>query len=121
MDLFFVHRPLLSWGRRSTRPGKCVLCKRGTAERSLASGLLETNSWLRSVLELPPQALIARQMILAEARHREGKKPHPLRQAHRERPFQGMDAKGRSLAADRRRKAKTHTKSGFGDQGDRST
>jgi hypothetical protein len=35
--------------------------------------------------------------------------------------FKEMDAKGRSLAADRRRKAKTRTKSGFGDQGDRAT
>jgi hypothetical protein len=35
--------------------------------------------------------------------------------------FKEMDAKGRSLAADRRRKAKTRTTSGFGDQGDRAT
>ena len=35
--------------------------------------------------------------------------------------FREMDAKSRSLAADRTRKAKTRTKSGFGDQGDRAT
>ena len=35
--------------------------------------------------------------------------------------FREMDAKSRSLAADRPRKAKTRTKSGFGDQGDRTT
>jgi hypothetical protein len=35
--------------------------------------------------------------------------------------FKEMDAKGRSLAADRRREAKTGTESGFGDQGDRAT
>jgi hypothetical protein len=32
--------------------------------------------------------------------------------------FTEMDAKGRSLKADRRVKAKTETTSGFGDQGD---
>jgi hypothetical protein len=35
--------------------------------------------------------------------------------------FKEMDAQGRSLAADLRRKAKTRTKSGFGDQGDRAS
>ncbi len=33
--------------------------------------------------------------------------------------FREMDDVGRSLAADRRRHAKTKTKSGHGDQGDR--
>lgn len=33
--------------------------------------------------------------------------------------FKEMDERGRSLAADRRRKAKRTTKSGHGDQGDR--
>jgi hypothetical protein len=33
--------------------------------------------------------------------------------------FKEMDEKGRSLAADTRRKAKRKTKSGFGDLGDR--
>jgi hypothetical protein len=33
--------------------------------------------------------------------------------------FKEMDEKGRSLAADRRKKAKTATKSGYGDRGDR--
>jgi hypothetical protein len=33
--------------------------------------------------------------------------------------FKEMDEKGRSLAADRRKKAKTKTKSGYGDRGDR--
>jgi hypothetical protein len=33
--------------------------------------------------------------------------------------FKESDDVGRSLAADRRRKAKTTTKSGYGDQGDR--
>jgi hypothetical protein len=31
-----------------------------------------------------------------------------------------MDEKGRSLKADRRTKAKTKTKSGYGDRGDRA-
>lgn len=34
--------------------------------------------------------------------------------------FKAMDEKGRSLAADRRRKANTRTKSGDGDRGDRA-
>ena len=34
--------------------------------------------------------------------------------------FKEMDEKGRSLAADRRRKAKRTVKSGQGDQGDRA-
>ena len=34
--------------------------------------------------------------------------------------FKEMDEKGRSLTADRRRKAKTKTKSGYGDRGDRA-
>ena len=34
--------------------------------------------------------------------------------------FKQMDEKGRSLNADRRRKAKTKTKSGYGDRGDRA-
>jgi hypothetical protein len=33
--------------------------------------------------------------------------------------FKDMDERGRSLTADRRRKAKTRTKSGYGDKGDR--
>ena len=33
--------------------------------------------------------------------------------------FREMDERGRSLTADRRRKAKTRTKSGYGDKGDR--
>jgi len=33
--------------------------------------------------------------------------------------FKEMDEKGRSLKADRRRKAKNATKSGYGDRGDR--
>ena len=33
--------------------------------------------------------------------------------------FKEMDERGRSLTADRRRKAKTRTKSGYGDKGDR--
>ena len=33
--------------------------------------------------------------------------------------FKEMDETGKSLSADRRRKAKRKTKSGFGDQGDR--
>ena len=33
--------------------------------------------------------------------------------------FKEMDDVGRSLSSDRRRKAKTHAKSGHGDQGDR--
>lgn len=33
--------------------------------------------------------------------------------------FKEIDEKGRSLAADRRTKAKTKTKSGYGDRGDR--
>jgi hypothetical protein len=33
--------------------------------------------------------------------------------------FKEMDDKGRSLAADRRKKARTKTKSGYGDRGDR--
>ena len=35
--------------------------------------------------------------------------------------FKESDDVGRSLAADRRQKAKTTTKSGYGDQGDRKT
>ena len=34
--------------------------------------------------------------------------------------FKEMDEKGRSLKADRRTKAKTKTKSGYGDRGDRA-
>jgi hypothetical protein len=34
--------------------------------------------------------------------------------------FKEMDEKGRSLKADRRVKAKTKTKSGYGDRGDRT-
>jgi hypothetical protein len=34
--------------------------------------------------------------------------------------FKEMDEKGRSLTADRRRKAKTKVKSGYGDRGDRA-
>ena len=34
--------------------------------------------------------------------------------------FREMDEKGRSLKADRRVKAKTKTKSGYGDRGDRA-
>ena len=34
--------------------------------------------------------------------------------------FKAMDERGRSLAADRRRKAKTKTKPGYGDRGDRA-
>ena len=34
--------------------------------------------------------------------------------------FKEMDEKGRSLKADRRRKAKTKVKSGYGDRGDRA-
>jgi hypothetical protein len=34
--------------------------------------------------------------------------------------FKEMDEKGRSLKADRRTKAKTRTKSGYGDRGDRA-
>lgn len=34
--------------------------------------------------------------------------------------FKEMDDVGRSLSADRRKSAKKRTKSGFGDQGDRS-
>jgi hypothetical protein len=33
--------------------------------------------------------------------------------------FKEMDEKGRSLAADRRRRAKKRVRSGYGDQGDR--
>jgi hypothetical protein len=33
--------------------------------------------------------------------------------------FKEMDERGRSFTADRRRTAKTRTKSGYGDQGDR--
>lgn len=33
--------------------------------------------------------------------------------------FKDLDERGRSLSADRRRKAKKSSKSGFGDQGDR--
>ena len=33
--------------------------------------------------------------------------------------FKEMDEKGRSLKADRRRKAKTKVRSGYGDRGDR--
>jgi hypothetical protein len=33
--------------------------------------------------------------------------------------FKEMDDKGRSLAADRRKKARTKVKSGYGDRGDR--
>jgi hypothetical protein len=33
--------------------------------------------------------------------------------------FKEMDERGRSLTADRRRKAETRTKSGYGDKGDR--
>jgi hypothetical protein len=33
--------------------------------------------------------------------------------------FKEMDEKGRSLTTDRRRKAKSKTKSGYGDRGDR--
>lgn len=35
--------------------------------------------------------------------------------------FREMDDKGRSLAADRRQKAKTEVSSGYGDRGDRRT
>ncbi len=35
--------------------------------------------------------------------------------------FKEMDDVGRSLSADRRRKAKTAVKSGYGDEGDRKT
>ena len=35
--------------------------------------------------------------------------------------FKEMDEKGRALAADRRKKAKTKTKSGYGDRGDRKS
>jgi hypothetical protein len=34
--------------------------------------------------------------------------------------FKELDEKGRSLASDRRRKAKRASRSGFGDQGDRA-
>ena len=34
--------------------------------------------------------------------------------------FRELDEKGRSLKADRRTKAKTKTKSGYGDRGDRA-
>jgi hypothetical protein len=34
--------------------------------------------------------------------------------------FKEMDEQGRALASDRRRKAKTRTKSGYGDRGDRA-
>ena len=34
--------------------------------------------------------------------------------------FKEMDERGRSLAADRRRKAKTKAKRGYGDRGDRA-
>jgi hypothetical protein len=34
--------------------------------------------------------------------------------------FREMDEKGRSVKADRRTKAKTKTKSGYGDRGDRA-
>ena len=34
--------------------------------------------------------------------------------------FKEMDEKGRSLKADRRRKAKTKVRSGYGDRGDRA-
>jgi hypothetical protein len=34
--------------------------------------------------------------------------------------FKEMDERGRSLKADRRRKAKTKAKSGYGDRGDRA-
>jgi hypothetical protein len=34
--------------------------------------------------------------------------------------FKEMDERGRSLAADRRRKAKRRTKAGYGDRGDRA-
>jgi hypothetical protein len=34
--------------------------------------------------------------------------------------FKEMDEKGRSLKADRRRKAKTKVQSGYGDRGDRA-
>jgi hypothetical protein len=34
--------------------------------------------------------------------------------------FKEMDEKGRSLKVDRRRKAKTKVKSGYGDRGDRA-
>jgi hypothetical protein len=34
--------------------------------------------------------------------------------------FREMDEKGRALASDRRRKAKTKTKAGYGDRGDRA-
>jgi len=34
--------------------------------------------------------------------------------------FKEMDERGRSLAADRRRKAKTKSKRGYGDRGDRA-
>jgi hypothetical protein len=34
--------------------------------------------------------------------------------------FKEMDEKGRSLSADRRQRAKTKTRSGYGDRGDRA-
>jgi hypothetical protein len=34
--------------------------------------------------------------------------------------FKAMDERGRSLAADRRRKSKTKSRSGYGDRGDRA-
>lgn len=34
--------------------------------------------------------------------------------------FKEMDERGRSLTSDRRRKAKTRARSGYGDKGDRS-
>jgi hypothetical protein len=34
--------------------------------------------------------------------------------------FKEMDERGRALAADRRRKAKSRTKAGYGDRGDRA-
>ena len=64
--------------------------------------------------------LISPQARLRAAGHGEGQERHPLRQAHGAGAIQRGDEKGRSLKADRRVKAKTRTKSGYGDRGDRA-
>jgi hypothetical protein len=60
------------------------------------------------------------QQRVPEARHGEGAECELPYEAQLQGRFREMDEKGRSLAADRRRKAKTKARSGYGDRGDRA-
>lgn|ERR687892_813242 len=69
---------------------------------SLALRLRRKQSWLPSVRPLPA----ARSGTFFAKRSSKGR-------------FKEMDEQGHSLATNRRRKAKTRSKSGYGDKGDR--